>query len=571
MRLRPAAAQSGRFPSPIAAFLALAAAATAAPAPDLPGIDVGELPPAWGDSATEVHRPDPARGGSGGVGAWAALPPEAQLAADPVLLAPGEAALFVPTMTQGRLEPRIEVLDARGRVEAVGPSGTRIRLSPGPHFARLGSGSRDQRLTFPFELEEGRTQILDPRWAGLTVIVIDPDRNPIQGEYKLVRQDRFQAYGEGYGLTEERLGDIQTWILPPGVYRITGLAAGSDDLTNFVTLRLLPGEWTEYTLVMDDDKVVGGGLLSLSPARGDEETWRLGLELGGSLAWSRETAVNQAGSQSSRNLTGFTLLRARRESGPWLLSGRIQYVGSAARQDDGPWLFTPDELTAQGFAVRRIVPRVGPYLRLTSSSHLFPTRIDLAPDGDTLSLWGWENGVVTRLSPGADRFRIAPPLLPLELRQGAGLDFDLFHGSAFEASLQGGGATRQLFQGGTWTQLSVAGSVLSALQAADPEADEDNAVVIRRVGFQHAVGLEATADLKARLGPSVSLSATPGIFRSFWPHRQLEYSLVSVASAHLSRHLSLDYRFSFKRALDEIVVHRYPSSQQILLRFSFGS
>lgn len=558
----------------VAAVLALVLATAAAPAPDLPGIDVRELGPAWGDTAVRVHRAFHAKARLDGIGAWPAPTAEEQLAADEVLLGMGEGAIFVPSMTHGRLEPRVTVLDARGSVAALGSSGLRLRVPPGPYRVRFGSGSEDQRLEIPVEVEDGATVLTPTPWSGLTIATITPERQHVRGEYKLVRQDEFQTYGEGFGQPEDRLADLPTWILPPGVYKITGLAAGADELTNFVTVRLLPGEWIEYTLVMDGDKVVGGGMLSQVATTNRRDQWRFGADLGGSVAWIREKLSRQSNLRTTTNLTGYSQLRARKERDAWLTSARLQFVGGAARLGSDHWRVAPDEITGQVFTVRRVTPRIGPYGRLVGTSHVFPADLDLSADSDPIRLFLRDpaTGEIRREAGGATQWQYANSFAPLELRQGLGLNVEAIQLPAVELSLQAGLASRQVFPFGSWFQKDLESPTLQAeLRRVDPTAGPLNSVVMEPSEFEHGTGLEATADLRARLGGSASMTASPGVFWSLWPRDQVEFSMTSVLTFHLTRYLSADFRYSVKRSLEEDVIHRYPYSLQTLLRFSFGS
>lgn len=521
-----------------------------------------------------IHDPQHVHPVASGIGTWQAKPPDQQLRDDAVVLGVGEGAVFVPTMTHGRLEPRVTVRDASGRIAEIGTPGRRIRLPPGTYVVEVGSGSDDQRLSIPVEVREGKTEVTPIPWAGLTITTIDPNRQPIRGEYKLVRQDRFQAYGEGFGQDEDRLSDLPTWILPPGVYKLTGLAAGTDDLTNFVTVRLLAGEWIEYTLVMEEERVVGGGMLPQVATNNQREQWRFGADIGGSVAWTREKQSRQTNLLTTTNLTGYTQLRARRETGPWLASARLQFVGGGAKVSNDSWRVTPDEITAQLFAVRRVTPRVGPYARVVGASHVFPTDLDLSGSGGPLRAFERDRntGAITRIEGTGETYEAAGSFSPLELREGLGLNVEALQQPLLEVSIQGGIASRQVFPLGARYQKALENPVLLAqLLALDSASNTSNSVVLEQAVFEHGTGLEATGDVRLRLGSSASLVATPGAFWGLWPRSQTEYSLTSVVSLHLTRFLSADYRYAIKRSLDEGAIHRYPYTHQVLLRFSFGA
>lgn len=554
--------------------LLASAALWAGPSPGLPGIDIRDLPPAWGDTIAHVNKPHKEIPASGAIGAWSAPSVQEQLEADEVLLGIGEGAVFVPSMTHGRVEPRVSILDRRGKVVALGGTGKRIRLQPGSYSIRFGSGSEDQRFDIPVEVRDGETTVPPIPWCGLTIVTITPERQYFRGEYKLVRQDRFQGYGEGFGQPEDRLADLPTWILPPGVYKLTGLASGTNDLTNFVTVRLIPGEWVEYTLVMDDDKVVGGGSITEAAIDNRHDRWRFGADLGGSMTWTREKLARQRNLRTTTYLTGVAQLRARKETDTWLTSARLQFVGGAAMVGSDGWKVAPDEISTQLFTVRRVTPRVGPYGRLVGTSHVFPADIDLSSTADPLKLYVRDpaDGKLHRRVEGGQNWEYASPLSPLELREGLGLNIEAIQLPALEVSLQAGIASRQNFPFGAYYQRDLANAALQQeLYGVDSLANNTNTIVMEQAEFEHGTGFEATGDLRARLGSSASLTMSPGAFWTLWPRDRMEFSMTSVLSLHLTRHLTADLRYTVKRSLEEEVIHRYPYSLQTLLRFSFGA
>lgn len=545
-----------------------------APSPALPGIDIGDLGPAWGDTVLRVHRDATPDSATSLLGSWPSPSVNVQLDADEVLLGIGEGAIFVPTMTTGRLEPRVQVFDKDRHLVARGNSGRRIRVAPGDYTVRLGTGSDQQRFKIPVSVKEGETSVLGARWSGITISTISPDRMYLRGEYQLIRQDTFQVYGEGFGQTEDRLADLPTWIVPPGVYKISGLASGADDLTNFVTVRLLPGEWIEYTLVMDGSTVVGGGMLSLAPRAKYREDWRFGADLGGSVAWTREKLSRQSNLRTTTSLTGYSQFRVSKENGPWLNSARLQFVGGGTRVGQEDWRITPDEVTAILFSVRRITPRLGPYGRITAASHAFASNIDLSSTNSPLSLFvrNPSTGALERRAAGNTSWEVASSFAPLELHQGAGLNVDAVQTSSLEIALQAGVGSRQVLPFGAYYQKSLENPYLLAeLQLQDPTVSATNAVVMQRAKFAVGNGIEATGDLRARLGRWASITTSPSLFWGLWPKDELEFSMTSVFSLHLTRFLSADYRYTLKKSLDEGALHRYPYVHQVLLRFSFGN
>jgi hypothetical protein len=306
----------------------------------------------------------------------------------------------------------------------------------------------------------------------------------------------------------------------------------------------------------------------------DHDAWRFGADIGGSVAWTREKLSRQQLLRTTTSLTGYGQVRVNKADGPWLHSANLQFVGGGTQVSQEDWRITPDELTGMLFSVRRITPRFGPYGRITATSHALPSNIDLSTTGDPMALYvrNPKSGILERKAVGGTSWEVGSSLAPLELHQGAGLNVDAIQTPTIEVSLQAGLGSRQVLPFGAYYQKSLDNPVLLAeLRTQDTSISSANTVVVQQATFVVGNGIEATGEMRARLGTWASITTSPSVFWGLWPREELEFSMASVFSLHLTRYLSADYRFTIKKSLDEGALHRYPYVHQVLLRFSFGS
>src|SRR5690606_13227142 len=180
---------------------------------------------------------------------WLAPPVHEQLARDPVLLALGKGALFMPTFSEPRREPDLAILNTEGELVATGQTGRRLLLDAGDYEIRFGSGVSARRLRTQVRVEEGRTTTVAPTWGGLLVETLTETGEYIDGQYDLVRMEDWINYGRGQGSTEERLQDIDVWIIEPGLYRISRVGEGYNSLLNYITVQVNPGELHSVEIV----------------------------------------------------------------------------------------------------------------------------------------------------------------------------------------------------------------------------------------------------------------------------------------------------------------------------------
>ena len=114
---------------------------------------------------------------------------------------------------------RVHRADRATRSLPVRPPGSRARVEPGSYEVVLGSGySRD--IVIPVEVTEGETTVVPVTWGALRVEVVDSRNIPHRAGYELIRVEDRDLFGIGYG-ADTLIGErIQTWIVPPDLYRI---------------------------------------------------------------------------------------------------------------------------------------------------------------------------------------------------------------------------------------------------------------------------------------------------------------------------------------------------------------
>jgi hypothetical protein len=184
------------------------------------------------------------------VASWESPPIPDQLAMDETIVPVGKGAVFCPVMTDGENEPSYGVL-VDGEITASGRMGHRITLAPGVHEIVYGSGSIGQLMRKRVRVVEGATTAIKSDWAGLVIEVINETRANVREYYELFHMESGDSYGVGQGVEEGLDERIRTWILRPGLYKIVKPGDNVNAVINFGTIRLLPGELTRVSLVLE--------------------------------------------------------------------------------------------------------------------------------------------------------------------------------------------------------------------------------------------------------------------------------------------------------------------------------
>jgi len=576
-------------------FLLYAAVADASPPPDLPGEELtdrqvfqqkrnrgDESAAAIEDAIAKASRTERSWL-EGAMETWNAPPLYMQQATDAAIIPYGKGGVFVPTYTETNSEPDIEVFDLNDSLVATDQPGRTIALEPGEYKVALGSGSRQQRIVKNVKVEEGAAQPLVPDWAGLVIDVVDEQGAALKGEYELVRIDEFDPYGRGYGASIELGETVKAWILTPGVYKILGAGEGYNTLTNFVTVRLLPGELTTFLLIQDpnDFRIRGGGTIHLTPTTKLTSNWRFGINIGINTQLNTEVDHQADLTTSTFTLGGLLDVWLLYRKKPMEWSTRLRLDESINLTDEylDNMVNNPDRLLVSSIFIWRILNWFGPYARAESNTRIFDSKIRRSSESgfsftDADYVFDEAAGLDT-----AQVYTVEPAFSPFIFELGAGVNFDLTTRRYFEAKARlGFGCTYSRYNDrfriieNSKVKFAAEDSVdltQKLLVASSIALFPENKVNILEIGPQASFG--ATV----RIGSLGSAEGEIKLFAPVLPEQRITKPDVDVSGTlswrlHRSMNLDYTYRQSLKRPaeLDEPV---HTSSHGIWLRLHYSN
>ncbi len=536
-------APAALFSLVLAAFLPAAAVQIG----DLPGEDV---------SASEVRQSQekisseaaPERRSNN----WLSPPVEDQLARDRALIPLGKGAIFVPTFTEPRREPEVTVFTQSGKPVKTGQTGQRILVDSGIYAVRVGSGTLIQRLRVDLSVEEGHTTVVPATWGGLIVETLTKEGDYIDGQYEVVRMENWINYGKGHGLKEERLQDIRTWILPPGLYRISRPGEGYNSLHNYITVQINPGELSQVELIYDKEisgDIISGGLKSLNTRVKVGRNWSFGLRAGGNVNLTRVTDdadVRKEGMQVFSDLR----LKALYDNVQYLGTTELLLQDNFSKERGKRFNVTSDVAEVRTTWVRRLNNWLGTYIRGTANTNIFERKADkdtvaiatMVHSSDTLAK-------VIELDTSGD-FTIAPSFDPINLREGLGVNVELFSKYYLEATTQLGFAALQTLVDGSYAANSLGEYTLNETS--------------------YEIGAESNFNATLRLGSQMTLDFR---LEMFAPNANLSrlrlIDLTADFRFFLSRNLEVGYLYQVQETR-KVAKNRFPRSDSISLRLSFN-
>jgi hypothetical protein len=474
---------------------------------------------------------------------WLSPPVHMQLSRDPALITLGKGAIFLPVYSESRREPEIAVLSRSGELVATGQMGTRILLDSGNYEVRFGSGVNNRRLRALVRVEEGHTTTVPPTWGGVIIETLTENGEYIDGEYDLVGMDQWINYGRGQGYGEERLQDIDAWILPPGLYRISRVGEGYNSLRNYITVQVNAGELHAVEAIFDADNgdLIAGGVKSLNTRARAGEYWTYGIRAGGNASFTRE--ITDADDRTKRLLFSTDMrLRARYDRDNIFGISEVFLQNSFVKLDDEPLQVAQDFLQIRSTWVRRLNSWIGPYVRGQVSTHLFPFEI-----ADTVRVIG-PAGDTSLVTDGT--FVQKPSFFPLALAEGLGVNVEWLSAYAVEVSTQTGLAARQDVARGDYLAL-------------ESDLFEGNRT-------SSSLGAEGILTTKLRLSSRFTLDLRVEAYAEDFKLQDARLeNLEADFRFFLTRNIEIGYLFQMEETQAD-TPNRFPRTHSVSLRLSFN-
>jgi hypothetical protein len=514
---------------------------------------------------------------------WDAPAVTQQLDEDETPIPIGKGAVFIPRLSDPSLEPDVQIADSLGKVVMSGNPGKKFCLIPGTYSVHLGSGSTKQRIVKWVVVDEGKTTPLFPTWTGLQVEVVNETNIPFRGSYEMVRMDQFEPFGRAYG-RDPNLGErVKTWILNPGMYKIFGTGGSYNAVSSFVTVRLLPGELTHFTVVEDSatGKITSGGVTNVGGAsRKITSHWKYGLDLGGSILFN---TYNDSNNSAIVFLTNVRINHTR-GNGEWdtkfFFDEELNFTNFKISDINN----TADDFRVYSLYVWRFLHWLGPYGRMQFETNFFPVydRFDESSNHHLFVLTGPDSAVKGVDSTSKTKM-LKPSLSPTDLQLGVGANVDAITSGAFDLKLKlGFGYSQHNIWGQTEDVTPVTPD--TALKPKDTLATllagfKSNYKILKQVNDNSIISY----------GPETSINATLRLGRVITADGEVivQFPIIPIIKEHMLRptywvNTTISWRIAQSITLDYLYTYQYSqplstdpkvdlSQHRIWLRFSFNT
>jgi hypothetical protein len=524
---------------------------------------------------------------------WDAPPLAIQLAEDKKALLLGMGAVFIPYMSDPELEPDIEIINNTGKVAVSGKPGSKFNLVPDQYHIILGSGSHQQKIVKNIFVAEGKLSPIFPDWCGLAIDVVDKDNQPFRGEYELARIDTFETFGRGYGRNQELGEKLKTWILKPGVYKIYGVGESYNTLTNFVTVRLLPGEFVRFILVENDENdmiIIGGGTVQIKPESEITPKWKYKINAGGGIDFNyKSDRQNDTVEIDQTNISIQFTMNLNYKNNIYEWNNRLQF-------DEGVTFYnftdfnivelqsSVDEVRLTSIFTWRVLPWLGPYSRSAFETGIVSKHVrkpKVVDDYYFISLN--KNLLITEIDSSRKDYLIQPSFSPIIFESGIGVNFNILNTRYFEARALTGigftyGKSRNEYRIGDDREIKD-----STIDGHYNQHFEQCSTIVKNKKGQYSiiidkeidrpdVGPEILLNFIIRLGRFGIIESEPEFFLPFSNFDKPHINWSSILSWRIAKMVTLDYEFklSYIQA-EEDDSKQNESRHRINIRFSYTS
>ncbi|MGM0443746.1 MAG: hypothetical protein ACQEQV_06115 [Fibrobacterota bacterium] len=521
---------------------------------------------------------------------WAAPPVPQQIEQDTIPIKLGMGAIFIPRMSKKNdIEPEISIHDTAGDVVATGTTGRKYNLLPG-QYTVFASNVPKHPMYKDVTLSESELVPLFPDWCGLKVEVINTNGKPIRGEYDLARLGPITPIGRGKGRDINLAEALRVWLLPPGTYKIVSPGSSYNTVSNFLTLRMHPGEFVQYTVVIDEKtgNIVGGGIINPDVNDAEESDWVHNLNFGGSIDMGFTDNHRKDSTNNSLGLSAlfYDRLNYVTDRIRWnnLIRADLSLSVDRDEYDNVNLSSALDELRLNSVFTYSLQEKFGPYGRGEYSSGIIPSRVNRSVENvdEPLSHYfilldekpdSLTDDISVEIDSVSDSYMTQPALSPVVVQAGVGGNFQILRNPGISTRmLTGFGLTweRRWDGKGTITPDEVPLDSTSTL-FTDYIQEKYNTILYRIDKHRFNTGPEVMLDNRMNLGSAVSVTTE---FRAFAPVERLlepDISVSNLLSFHLAGNIIIDYDYSYKlvQAREE-ELKAEQSRHRVLLRFSIS-
>ena len=319
---------------------------------------------------------------------------------------------------------------------------------------------------------------------------------------------------------------------------------------NFATVRLLPGELIQYTIVMDSDtkNFIGSGILLSEIAKPGITNWTTYGALYGSFTLNRANDVTSKEKQTTMAFVAqldYNLKYSTHRH--FFLSRGLIEEGWNMQHKQNLFRSYLDNIRLKNTYILYFLSGLGVYGRFFLETNLFETT-HYYDEPRTVFLYD-KNGNLKQQLYKVREVVVSPFFSPLELKEGIGINFSLIRSLRANFNVRVGMGYRQNFNRRLYTQSA------------------DNDTVFFEKSSAYLRGPEASVIGNYRIFRNIMITSELDVLIPSGSNNELVYDWENNLNYRLSKNISIDYTLRIKR--DPTIISYVQTQHILLLRYSF--
>jgi hypothetical protein len=323
-----------------------------------------------------------------------------------------------------------------------------------------------------------------------------------------------------------------TWLLRPGLYKITKAGEPYNTSVNFTTVRLLPGTLTQYTLVIDDltENFIGAGILEELEIRTVEQTHFTSYSaINGSVNITSSNQSQKDDFETNINLSTTYVSRFQYDSDTQYFLSEPSFELVLNKSENQTMRINTDKLLFNNLYIYYFVPALGIYGRFDLETKISQGKYYF--DATQPEIVKVDNGDTLKVLTDVDEVTVSPSFSPLYLKESLGINLTPVRGNRLRFSLRSGLGFWQYFNEDVYIQ------------------NTGSDVVFDRIDSEYIKGLEIAAQSHVQPTSKLVWSTKLDVLFPFRDENDPTYEFESLINFRLMKYTSLEYKFIYTKGI----------------------
>lgn len=206
--------------------------------------------------------------------------------------------------------------------------------------------------------------------GSITIEVVDEKNTPFNGEYTLYNYDTYAKVGDGIGA--EKLEDVKTWVLNPGIYKLVKKGGSYSDRIDFATVEVNPDQSIHYRIVIEKatGSFRGGGIIFEEETPQKVKFWDIKGTIGAGFQFTHRQDVVGAENGSTYAADGFADLGYFYEKEIHNFNTKLHLEAGATKTPNTDFRKSLDNFDWNALYIIQLVKFFGPYVRASLKTNM---------------------------------------------------------------------------------------------------------------------------------------------------------------------------------------------------------